>query len=49
MESVRKERTVYRAKHIPFDNLYTKEELEELTREFGAAADENSCINAVNL
>ena len=49
MEIVRKDRTVYRAKHIPVDNLYTKDELDELTKEFGAACDDSNCINVVNL
>jgi len=30
IEKVRKNRTIYRAKHIPLDELYTKGELLEL-------------------
>jgi len=41
MEVVRKDRTVYRAKFIPIDELYTEEERLELYKEFAAACDEN--------
>jgi hypothetical protein len=40
MENVRRNRTVYRARFIPLDELYSKEELDELIHEFGAAVDE---------
>lgn len=49
MENVRKDRTIYRAKHIPVDNLYEKEELAALTKEFGAASNESNAINVVSL
>lgn len=49
MEDVRKDRTMYRAKYIPLDELYTKDELSELIKEFSTAASENNFITDVNL
>lgn len=37
MEKVRKDRTVYRARYIPLDELYSKDELQDLVKEFSAA------------
>ncbi len=37
MEEVRKDRTIYRARHIPLDQLYEATELEDLSREFEVA------------
>lgn len=34
MEKTRRDRTNYRAKYIPLDELFEKEELEELIQEF---------------
>jgi hypothetical protein len=36
-------------RHIPLDELYTKDELDELIKEFSAAANEKNFINDVNL
>ena len=49
MEKVRRDRTFYRAKFIPLDELYTKEELQDLLKEFGTGANEKEFINIVNL
>jgi len=49
MEVVRKDRTVYRAKFIPIDELYTEEERLELYKEFAAACDENRLISVIGL
>lgn len=49
MENVRKERTVFRAQFIPLDELYTKEELSELIKEFSVAANDKNVISSVNL
>lgn len=49
MENVRQERTIYRAKFIPIDELYSKEELNELVKEFSAAANDNGKITIVNV
>lgn len=49
MENVRKDRTQYRAKHIPVVELYTQEELQELINEFDAAKNEKQFISEVNL
>ncbi|KRX10507.1 hypothetical protein PPERSA_01519 [Pseudocohnilembus persalinus] len=34
LENVRKERTIYRARYIPLDELYSKEEIYELAKQF---------------
>jgi hypothetical protein len=49
MENVRKDRTYYRAKFIPLDELYTKEELLDLTKEFSAATNERDLISEISL
>ena len=49
MENVRKDRTYYRAKYIPLDELYTKEELLDLTKEFSAATNERDLISEISL
>lgn len=49
IEKVRKNRTLYRAKHIPLDELYTKTELLELEKEFGVAVNESELISKLSL
>lgn len=49
MENTRRERTIYRAKFIPIDELYSNEELNELMKEFGAAANEKERITLINI
>lgn len=49
MEKVRRGRTFYRAKYIPLDELYTKEEIQDLIREFGTGSNEKEVVNLVNL
>lgn len=49
MENVRKTRTVYRAKFIPIDELYTEEERIELYKEFAAACDDNRLVSVLGL
>ena len=49
IEKVRKNRTIYRAKHIPLDELYTKGELMELEKEFGVAVNEKETISKLSL
>lgn len=49
MEGVRKDRTIYRARFIPLDELYSKDELSELVKEFSAAANEKNFISEVDL
>jgi len=46
---VRKNRTIYRAKHIPLDELYTRSELIELEKEFGVAVNEKEVITKLSL
>lgn len=49
IEKVRKNRTVYRAKYIPLDELYTRAELHELEKDFGAAVVEGELITELSL
>ena len=49
MEKVRSDRTIYRAKYIPIDELYTKDEIGELVREFTSASNEKGKINIINI
>lgn len=49
MEDVRKQRTIYRAKFIPIDELYTEDERHELYKEFAAACDENRLVSIIHL
>ncbi len=49
LENVRKDRTIYRARYIPLDELYTKDEFAELMREFSAACNDKSLISDINL
>ena len=49
MENVRRERTFYRARFIPLDELYTKEEMQDLLKEFGTGANEKDLLNLINL
>lgn len=46
---VRKNRTVYRARFIPIDELYTEEERLELYKEFAAACDDNRMVSVLGL
>ena len=49
IEKVRKNRTVYRARHIPLDELYTRAELMELKKEFGIAVSHNDTISTLSM
>lgn len=49
MENVRRERTFYRAKFIPLDELYTKEEMQDLLKEFSTGSNEKDLMNLINL
>lgn len=49
MENVRKDRTIYRARFIPIDELYTEEERLELYKEFAAACDDNRMVSILGL
>ena len=49
MEEVRRERTIYRAKYIPIDSLFTKDQLDDLNREFSSAASFERKINIINV
>lgn len=49
MECVRRDRTIYRAKYIPIDELYSKEELGELVKEFSSASNDKGKITMVNI
>jgi hypothetical protein len=49
IEKVRKNRTLYRAKHIPLDELYTRGELVELEKEFNVAVSEKEVITKLSL
>lgn len=49
MEKVRRERTFYRAKFIPLDELYTKEEIQDLIKEFSTGSNEKEFITLINL
>lgn len=49
MENVRKERTFYRARFIPLDELYTKEEMQDLLKEFSTGANEKDMLNLINM
>ncbi|KAL4490320.1 hypothetical protein ABPG72_004359 [Tetrahymena utriculariae] len=49
MENVRKQRTIYRARYIPIDELYTEEERLELYKEFAAACDDNRKVSVLGL
>ena len=49
IEKVRKNRTVYRAKHIPLDELYTRTELVELEKEYGVAVSQNDTITSLSM
>lgn len=49
METVRRERTVYRAKFIPIDELYTKDELGDLVKEFSSASNDKGRISLINV
>jgi hypothetical protein len=40
MEKARDQRVHYRAKHIPLEDLFTQEELEDLESQFAVAANE---------
>lgn len=49
MEKVRRERTFYRAKFIPLDELYSKDEIQDLIKEFGTGSNEKEYLNLINL
>ena len=49
MEKVKRERTFYRARFIPLDELYTKDELQDLVKEFGTGSNEKETLNLINL
>lgn len=49
MEMVRRDRTIYRARYIPIDELYSKEELGELVKEFSSASNDRGKINTFNI
>jgi hypothetical protein len=49
MEKVKRDRTFYRARFIPLDELYSKEELQDLIRDFSTGANEKGFLNMVNL
>lgn len=49
MEKVKRDRTFYRARFIPLDELYSKEELQDLIRDFSTGANEKGNLNMVNL
>lgn len=49
MEMVRKHRSCYRARFIPVDELYSREELLELEKEFNSAMNESETISEHNL
>ena len=44
MEKVRQNRTFYRARFIPLDELYNKAELNDLIKEFSVAAQEDKGV-----
>lgn len=46
---VRKYRSCYRARFIPIDELYSREELMELEKEFNSAMNESEFISEHNL
>jgi len=49
MENVRRDRTIYRAKYIPIDELYSKEELGDLVKEFSSASNDKGKISTINV
>jgi len=49
MEQSRDQRVHYRAKHIPMEDLFSKEELEDLENQFSVAANEDHLITFVYL
>lgn len=46
---MRKNRTIYRAKHIPLDELYTRGELIDLEKEFASAVKEGEVISKLDV
>lgn len=49
MEISRDQRVHYRAKHIPMEDLFSQEELEDLENQFQVAANEAETITQVYL
>ena len=49
MEESRDQRVHYRAKHIPIEDLFCKEELEDLENQFSVAANEEHFITFIYL
>jgi len=49
LEEAKQSRLFYRAKHIPINELFTKEESKDLLREFNACCDDRDLINLINI
>ncbi|CAD8111778.1 unnamed protein product [Paramecium sonneborni] len=48
MELARKERIIYRAIHIPLDEMYSKQEMEDLALQFESASNQEHKITLIN-